>query len=212
MSRNLEYRARDRQRKGESRATSQPRSTRKRVQCERKKQRRHFLLEEQHENFVAGGDKMRNASGHQGENERQWKKKVNKNTYDISFIKRVTRKFLEVSRCSRAKKQQRNEKKKMCCTYKITFRCFFPNKADCSLFDRSCCLLRLALHDFIICYGKLSILSRASLLALATSIYYTVTITIGTFSTDGFDDGYGKLDRPAGTSDTRRRPPKSPRK
>ena len=33
-------------------------------------------------------------------------KKVNKNTYDISFIKRVTRKFLEVSRCSRAKQRQ----------------------------------------------------------------------------------------------------------
>ena len=63
MSRNLEYRARDRQRKGESRATSQP--------VREKKQRRHFLLEEQHENFVAGGDKMRNASDHQGENERQ---------------------------------------------------------------------------------------------------------------------------------------------
>ena len=89
---------------------------------------------------------------------------------------------------------------------------FFPNKTDCSFFDRSCCLLRLALHDFIFCSGKLSILSRASLLALATSIYYTVTITIGTFSTDGFDDGYGELDRPAGTSDTRRRPLKSPRK
>ena len=89
---------------------------------------------------------------------------------------------------------------------------FFPNKTDCSFFDRSCCLLRLALHDLMFCSGKLSILSRASLLALATSIYYTVTITIGTFSTDGFDDGYGELDRPAGTSDTKRRPPKSPRK
>ena len=39
---------------------------------------------------------MRNASGHQGENERQWKKKLNKNKYDISSIKNVTRKFLEV--------------------------------------------------------------------------------------------------------------------
>ena len=41
------------------------------------------------------------------ENERQWKKKANKNTSDISSIKRVTRKFLEVSRCSRAKQRQR---------------------------------------------------------------------------------------------------------
>ena len=31
----------------------------------------------------------------QGENKRQWKK-VNGNTYDISSIKRVTKKFLEV--------------------------------------------------------------------------------------------------------------------
>ena len=37
----------------------------------------------------------------QGENERQWKK-VNGNTYDISSKKRVTERFLEVSRRSRA--------------------------------------------------------------------------------------------------------------
>ena len=43
--------------------------------------------------FCSGGEKMRNASGHQGENERQWKKKVNKNTYEISSVKRVTRTF-----------------------------------------------------------------------------------------------------------------------
>ena len=43
--------------------------------------------------FCSGGEKMRNASGHQRENERQWKKKVNKNTYEISSVKRVTRKF-----------------------------------------------------------------------------------------------------------------------
>ena len=40
------------------------------------------------------------------------KKKVNKNTSDISSVKRVTRKFLEVSRCSLAKQQQRNVQKK----------------------------------------------------------------------------------------------------
>ena len=49
------------------------------------------MLEEQHEHFVAAV-KVRNGCGHQGENERQCKK-VNKNTYDSSFIKRVTRKF-----------------------------------------------------------------------------------------------------------------------
>ena len=33
-------------------------------------------------------------------------KKVNENTYDISSIKRVTKMFVEVSRCSRAKVRQ----------------------------------------------------------------------------------------------------------
>ena len=48
---------------------------------------------------------MRNASGHQckvrmsGGSE----KKMNDKTYDIPSIKRVTKKSLEVSRCSRAK-------------------------------------------------------------------------------------------------------------
>ena len=107
------------------------------------------------------------------------KKKVNKNTYDISFIKRVTRKFLEVSRCSLAKNSREMYKKNVLHMQSY----FFPSKTDCSFFDRSCCLLRVALHDLMFCSGKLSILSRASLLALATSIYCTVTITIGTFST-----------------------------
>ena len=54
----------------------------------------------------------------QGENERQWKK-VNENTYDISSIKRVTKKFLEVSRCSRAKQRQRNVQKKCAARAKL---------------------------------------------------------------------------------------------
>ena len=52
---------------------------------------------------------MRNPSGHQSENERV--KKSENNRYDISSIKRVTRKFLEVSRCGRAKQRQRNVQK-----------------------------------------------------------------------------------------------------
>ena len=39
-------------------------------------------------------------------------KKVTGNTYDISSIKRVTKTFLEVSSCSRAKQRQRNVQKK----------------------------------------------------------------------------------------------------
>ena len=58
---------------------------------------------------------MRNASGHKGENERQY------NTFDISSIKRVTRKFLKVSRCSRAKQRQINVQKKCAARVKLLF-------------------------------------------------------------------------------------------
>ena len=51
----------------------------------------------------------------QGENERQWKKSERK--------KRVTKKFLEVSRCSRAKKRQRNVQKSVLHVQS----CFFAN-------------------------------------------------------------------------------------
>ena len=53
---------------------------------------------------------MRNARGHQGENEQQWKKKRKEHS-DIYSIKRVIRKFLEVSRCSHAKQRHRNVQK-----------------------------------------------------------------------------------------------------
>jgi len=46
---------------------------------------------------------------------------VNKITYDISSIKRVTRQFLEVSLCSRAKQRQRNVQKKSAARAKWLF-------------------------------------------------------------------------------------------
>ena len=48
-------------------------------------------------------------------------KKGNKNTYDISSMKRVTRKFLGVLRCSRANIYITAKKctKKVCCTRKV---------------------------------------------------------------------------------------------
>ena len=49
------------------------------------------------------------------------KKKGNKNTYDISFKKRVTIKFLGVLRCSRAKQLQRNAQKKCAALAKLLF-------------------------------------------------------------------------------------------
>ena len=68
---------------------------------------------------------MRNYSGHQckvklSDTE---KKKVNENTHDISSKKRVTKKFLEVSRCSRAKQRQRNVQKSVLHMQS----CFFAN-------------------------------------------------------------------------------------
>ena len=50
-------------------------------------------------------------------------KRVNKNTSDIPSIKRVTRKFLEVSRNSRAKQRQRNVQKSVLHVQS----CFFAN-------------------------------------------------------------------------------------
>ena len=47
---------------------------------------------------------------------------MNNNRYDISSIKSVTRKFLEVSRCGRAKQRQRNVQEKFFCLFVCFFR------------------------------------------------------------------------------------------
>ena len=63
---------------------------------------------------------MRNASGHQRKVKMSGsEKKLTKKTYDISSIKHVTKKFLEVSRCSRAKQRQRNVQKKCAARAKL---------------------------------------------------------------------------------------------
>ena len=59
---------------------------------------------------------IRNASSHQDENKQQWTTKawkVNKSTYDISSIERVTR--------SRAKQRQRNVQEKCAAPAKLLF-------------------------------------------------------------------------------------------
>ena len=96
---------------------------------------------------------MRNASGHQCKVKMSGsEKKVNENTYDISSIKRVTKKFLQVSRCSRAKQRQRNVQKKGAVRAKLLFLLIRP----IVIFHRSPALpSRLALHDFIFCLNKL---------------------------------------------------------
>ena len=69
-------------------------------------------------------EKMRNASGHQCNVKMSGsEKKVSENTYDISPIKRVTKKFVEISRCSRAKQRQRNVQKSVLHVQS----CFFAN-------------------------------------------------------------------------------------
>ena len=70
---------------------------------------------------------MRNASGHQGKVKMSGSgKTVNKKTCDISSIKRVAKKFLEVSRCGRAKQRQRKCTKKVCCTCRVAFLLIRP--------------------------------------------------------------------------------------
>ena len=65
---------------------------------------------------------MRNSSGHQCKVKMNGsEKKVNEKTYDISCLKRATKKFLEVSRCSCAKQRQRNVQKKCAARAKLLF-------------------------------------------------------------------------------------------
>ena len=52
-------------------------------------------------------------------NMRGSEKKANENTYDISSKKSVTKKFLEVSRCIRAKQRQRNVQEKCAARAKL---------------------------------------------------------------------------------------------
>ena len=83
------------------------------LEREIKNRRRLFFVGRTTWKFCYDGNKMRNASGHQCKVKMSGsEKKVNENTYDISSIKRVTKKFLEVSRCSRAKQRQRNVQNK----------------------------------------------------------------------------------------------------
>ena len=89
---------------------------------------------------------MRNASGHQCKLKMSGsEKKVNENTYDISSKKRVTKKFLEVSRCSSAKQRQRKVQKKCAARAKLLF-CLIDLLLFFTVLRR--CLRRLALQDF----------------------------------------------------------------
>ena len=69
--------------------------------------------------FYSGCEKMRNASDTKVKTSGS-EKRVDRTTYNISSIKRVPRKFLEVSCCHRVKQRQRNVQK-VCCTCKVVF-------------------------------------------------------------------------------------------
>ena len=109
MSTNLEYRERQRQRKRGSRqqaSKGHPEKGQQRYRARDKKQRRHFVVGKKTWKVFSVDEKMRNASGHQCKVKMSGsEKKVNNNTYDIPFIKHVTKKFLEVSCFSHAKQR-----------------------------------------------------------------------------------------------------------
>ena len=71
---------------------------------------------------------MENPSGHQCKVKMSGsEKKVNESRYDIFSKQRVTsKKFLEVSRCSRAKQRQRNVQKKCAARAKLLFLLIRP--------------------------------------------------------------------------------------
>ena len=63
-----------------------------------------------------------------------------------------TRKFLEVSRCSRAKQRHRNVQK-VCCTCRVAFSLIRPIVVFFTFLVAFAA--RLALHDFLFCLSKL---------------------------------------------------------
>ena len=112
---------------------------------------------EEHENFIAAVRKWEMQAATKVKISGS-DKKVNRNTYDFSSIKRVTRKFLDVSRCSRAKQRQRNVQKSVlneqsCCCWFFFFANF--NLPVLIFFCRFRFRRGLALHDFIFCLSKL---------------------------------------------------------
>ena len=124
--------------------------------------------------ICSGGDEMRNASGYQCKVKMSGSgKKVNENTYGISSIKRVTKKFLEVSRCSRAKQRQRNVQKSVLQGQS----CFFLLIRPIVVFHRSPALpFPLSISRFYILFEHtINVFESFAFSPLAKSIYYLFT-------------------------------------
>ena len=126
---------------------------------------------------------MRNASGHQSKNERQQKKSVQDHiqhfrhktcnwevfgSFTLSSCKTVAKKCTK--KCAISEKFFLLIRPIFCFCF-VLF-CFFVFIAVAVAVA-----VWLALHDFIFCFSKLQILTRASLLALAKSIYYFGVLT-----------------------------------
>ena len=80
MSADVEYRERRWKRESRQQASEAQREKEWQTARARDKIQRRQLLEEQLENFVVAVGKIRNASGHQGENERQSEKSTRTRT------------------------------------------------------------------------------------------------------------------------------------
>ena len=102
------------------------------------------------------------------------KTKQNKNAYDFSSINRVTRKFLEVSRCSRAKQRQRNGHKKCrCCTCKK--KLLFLLIRPIVVFSPFSLPSPLSITGFYILFEQTINTIKSFALALTKSVYYSVS-------------------------------------
>ena len=112
MPTNLKYRARERQRKRESRRQPAKLNEKKDDRDLEREQRRHFLLEKQHENFVAAVTKFEMLSDTNTRRKCAAAKKVNKNAYEIFSIKKGFWKFPVEFMQNNCKEMY----KKVCCT------------------------------------------------------------------------------------------------
>ena len=113
----MDYRARERQRKSDRPAKLNEKKGDRDLEREIENKRDIFFVGGTTSTlkFCSRGD---NANGHQCQEKMvSSEKNVNKNTYDIASIK----KFLEVSRCSRAKQRQRNVQKTCAACAKLLF-------------------------------------------------------------------------------------------
>ena len=95
---------------------------------------------------------MRNASGHPGKNERHGRKSEQEHAVRHFLHKSVTRTFLDVSLCCRAKQRQINVQEKCAAREKFFFFCLLDRLL---FFHRSRCLRHLVLLDFIFSLSKL---------------------------------------------------------